>query len=135
MEDLAQKLSTFSDVLYVVSRAVERIESSNALLVERLPELSLIRSSIKHSRKAMRTLFTCLEKLDVPKSHSALKNAIQNWCYEYDGKSIVDKALNDINEQISLMSIAFQCIRTYVLSRLSAENEPFPVILLAAHRV
>ena len=106
VEDLAKKLTTFSDLLRVVSRAVKRFE-------ERSPELSLIRSSIEHSRKAMRTLVTCLGKLGIPKSNSALKNAIQYWCYERDGKSIVDKALKDINEEISVMSVAFQCACAY----------------------
>jgi hypothetical protein len=131
VEDLAKKLRTFSDLLGVVSGAVERIELSNALRQERPPELSLIRSSIEHSRKAMRTLVTCLGKLGMPKSHSALKNAIRYWCYEHDGKSIIDKALKDINEQISIMNIAFQSVCVYVLSRLSAENETFPCNIIS----
>ena len=131
VEDLAKKLWTFSDLLRAVSRAVKRIELSNALRQERPPELSLIRSSIEHSRKAMRTLVTCLGKLGIPKSYSALKKAIQYWCYEHDGKSIVDKALKDIDDQISVMSIAFQCVCAYVLSRLSAENETFPCNIIS----
>lgn len=114
VEDLAKKLWTFSDLLRAVSRAVRRIELSNALRQERPPELSLIRSSIEHSRKAMRTLVTCLGKLGIPKSYSALKKAIQYWCYEHDGKSIVDKALKDIDDQISVMSIAFQCVCAHI---------------------
>lgn len=120
--ELAEKLKRLAGLIDAAGSVASRIESQNYQQQGHPSPGDIIRDAVAQSNQSLRIYAEGLGKLGQPKSLSTLDKIIKQWCFERSGKSTLEKAVEDIDEQMRVIGTALHIAAVYVFVKFCVQG-------------